>query len=502
MKRLWCYVFRRVDLQLGFCVALLAGIGAAHGGFRLPTLVLLSASIVVLMTLRKRNLMLFFAVLLLGFGVGCSRGTVYMQKLSDYQNLRDQKVTLTMLAETDGAYGTNSQLSFTAAHVILPSGERLAGTFYVSGFGLNAVFQGDELQVTGKLRSGTGQYQAFMSYTQLVLIRHHQSAVAQLRRRFAAGMQTALPEPQASFAMGLLIGQRTTLPAEVKQDMLMVGLTHIIAVSGYNLTIMLHAARRLLGGHSKRLSTLLSLGLIVVFLLLTGASASIVRAAIVSVLSIWASYYGRTFRPLNLIFIAAAITAWANPFYVWSNVSWYLSFLAFYGVLVVAPIIASRARHSWQRSLVAAVALESICAELMTAPFVVHTFGQLSLIGLPANVLVAVLIPLAMLLSLIAGIAGMLASLFAGWFAWPAGILLTYMLDTAHVLAGIPHTFLEHIGLSLWQMILLYAIVPLLTFVLLHKTSRARYAKITDKNQEPDGGINLERTQQMVNNQA
>src|SRR5665213_3079382 len=109
-------------------------------------------------------------------------------------------------------------------------------------------------------------------------------------------MQSALPEPLAPFAMGLLVGQRATLPDDIKQDLLMVGLTHIIAVSGYNLTIILHASRRLLAKRSKRLSTFLSFGLIAIFLLLAGTSASIVRAAIVSMLSIVTSYYGRTMK--------------------------------------------------------------------------------------------------------------------------------------------------------------------------------------------------------------
>jgi len=65
----------------------------------------------------------------------------------------------------------------------------------------------------------------------------------------------------------------------------------------------------------------------------------------------------------------------------------------------------------WHDSLVVGVALESLCAETMTLPFVLYTFGQMSFIGLPANVLVVTLVPLAMLLSLAAGLAGMLA----GW---------------------------------------------------------------------------------------
>lgn len=470
-------------------MALLGGIGLAHTGFRLPSGVLLLAAGGWLLSLRQRNVVTAVSLLLLGFSLGGSRGAIYHQYLNINQQLTGQKITITARASNDGVYGTNSQLSFNAGS------PQLAGVIHVSGFGLTSVFQGDEVRVSGKLRPGSGQYQGYISYAQLTFLRHHPTVVADIRRRFTAGMQTALPEPQASFAMGLLVGQRSTLPETIKQDILMVGLTHIIAVSGYNLTIILRAGSRLLGTYSKRLGLLICLSLIAVFLLITGSSASIVRAAVVSVLSLWAGYYGRAFRPSNLILLAAAITAWINPFYVWSDVGWYLSFLAFYGVLVIAPLIASRFHHAWQRSILAGVALESICAELMATPFIVYTFGQLSLIGLPANVLVVALIPLAMLLSLIAGLAGMLVPAVAGWLAWPAQWLLTYMLDTAHILAQIPGVFRQQIGLPLRQMLALYGLLLLATLVLMHRKSRLR-VKITDKNQQ---GGQLERSQQMVN---
>jgi competence protein ComEC len=410
------------------------------------------------------------------------RGALYYQKLAAYQTLHYQKVTFRAQAMDDAIYGKNSQLTFDANKLELSDGSHVTGKVSISGFGLNSVFQGDEVQVSGKLYPGYSAYQGRISFAQLVIIRHHPSLVAEIRRKFAGGMQNALPEPLASFAMGLLIGQRATLPTNVKQDLLMVGLTHIIAVSGYNLTIMLHASKRLLARQSKRIATALSLILIGAFLLLAGSSASIIRAAIISVLSIAAGYYGRTFRPLNLIAMAAAITAWANPFYVWSDVSWYLSFLAFYGVLVIAPLVLERWLRRWQNSLVVNVALESLCAEAMTMPFVLHTFGQISLIGLPANVLVVTLVPLAMLLSLLAGLAGMLAGTIAGWIAWPALILLSYMLDVAHTLARIPHVFLQHLAFSLAQMVSLYVVAALTTSLLWYKTNGSRYAKITDIN--------------------
>ena len=402
-----------------------------------------------------------------------------MVKRAGYQNLSNHKLTLVVQALDDGVYGTHAQMSFDGAARLL-DGQTLAGKVKVSGFGVNSVLQGDEILVSGKLRPGQGSYQAQISFAQLTSLKHHSSVVAEVRRRFTAGIQSSLPEPLASFAMGLLIGQRATLPPAIKQDLLMVGLTHIIAVSGYNLTIILRASRKLLAQQSKRLSLLLSYSLIGCFLLMTGSSASIVRAAIVSLLSIVASYYGRSFKPLNLILLAATITAYANPFYLWSDISWYLSFLAFFGVMILAPAIASRLHPRIRESIIAQIALESICAELMTWPIIVHTFGQMSFVGLIANVLVVALIPLGMLLSTIAGLAGMFAGPVAGWISLPARLLLSYMLDVAHILAHIPHIFVQHLGLSLMQMVLLYIMLAMLTTVLVCKNKR-KSSTITDK---------------------
>lgn len=216
------------------------------------------------------------------------------------------------------------------------------------------------------------------------------------------------------------------------------------------------------------------------FLLLAGTSSSIVRAAIVSVLSITASYYGRTFKSLNLIALAAAITAWANPVYEWSDVSWYLSFLAFYGVMVISPLIQARLPGRWHQSIIGSVALESICAEVMSLPYILYIFGQLSLIGLPANVLITTLVPLAMLLSLFAGLGGMLAGAAAGWIAWPARLLLNYMLDMANLLASLPHVFIQNRSLSLAAMLALYTIITAATLVLWHKTKPSPRATITE----------------------
>lgn len=432
------------------------------------------------MIFRERTVITLLIVVFLALGLGIWRGNLFMSKLAQYKPFYGQKISLTVRANEDAVYGRNSQITFNAHDARLDDGTKLAGKIAVSGFGVNAVYHGDEIQVAGKLREGYGSYQGSMSYGQMVLIAHHPSLVAEIRRRFAAGMQSALPEPLAPFAMGLLIGQRATLPEDIKQDLLMVGLTHIIAVSGYNLTIILQASKGLLGKISKRIATFLALAMIGVFLLLAGSSASIVRAAIVSVLSITAGYYGRTFRPLNLIMLTAAITAWANPFYIWSDASWYLSFLAFYGVMSLAPALGARLKPGGELPLVVLIGLESVSAEMMTLPYVLHTFGQMSFIGLPANVLVVALIPLAMLLGAVAGLAGMFMGPLVGWVSWPARLLLTYMLDVAHMLSRVPNIFVQNIAFSTGQMLAMYAVVIGLGTVLKFKTN-SKNAIITDE---------------------
>ncbi len=468
---------RTTILMLG-CAAFLLGLVAARrigvsGWLALPAL------FIAALRFRHKTVATAIAVTVAGLLLGVWRGTDYLRQLQPYQDLARHKVAFTATAAGDAVYGMNSQLSFTVRDVTFlvpadgdtgsPDGQsrqlRAPGTMKVNGFGVPMIYHGDRLRVSGKLYPTRGASQATVSYAELQKLGSGPSVVDGIRRRFAAGLQSALPEPQASFAMGLLVGQRNTLPAALTQALLMVGLTHIIAVSGYNLTILLQAARRLLGNYSKVLSTTAALGLIFGFLLLAGNSASIVRAAVISVLGLSAWYYGRRIRPVLLILLAAAVTTYADPVYIWADLAWYLSFLAFTGILLLAPMVTHYLYGDREPSFIPAILIESICAEVMALPLILYIFGQMSLVSLLANVLVAALIPLAMLLGLVAGLAGMLAGSVSGWLAWPAKLLLTYMVDIVDMLSRIPHVFQENRYLSVLDMAACYgAIVFLLGF--------------------------------------
>ncbi len=138
-------------------------------------------------------------------------------------------------------------------------------------------------------------------------------------------------------------------------------------------------------------------------------------------------------------------------------------------MLVIAPLAVKRIFGPKQPKLVAGVVAETLSAQLMALPLIMYIFGEVSLIALPANVLVVPLVPLAMLLSFVAALGGMFTPAVAGWLAWPARILLTYMLDIISLMARIPHA-LNPNSLPLAKLIIVYTLVLFVTFVLWAKT--------------------------------
>jgi competence protein ComEC len=461
--------FKRTTLISVGCLCLLLGIWSARY-VALPALWPLPVC-PGLLILRRKKFASVVAVIILGLALGLWRGGAYADKANQLKSLASRPVTIAVTANSDAVYGNNSQIEFTAAKTKLESGQSLAGSFKISGFGEPMVYRGDLVQVKGKLYLTRGSNQAQISYAQLQRLGADNNWINRFTRRFNAGMQSALPEPNASFGLGLIIGQRNNLPSDLTNALIVVGLVHIVAVSGYNLTVITRAISRLkLGSKYQRL--VLSLALIAIFILMTGFSASIVRAAIVSTLGLWAWFYGRKFKPVVLIGLAAAITGFANPFYVWGDMSWYLSFLAFFGVLVIAPLL-SRKLFARPPKLITLVLLETLSAELMTLPLIMMSFSQLSLIGLVANLLVVPLIPLAMLLCAVAAFAGMLVPSFAGWLAWPANWLLTYILDVIRLMSAIPGIFLRR-SISPTTMIYFYVLVLLLTLIAYRQKHRAK----------------------------
>lgn len=448
------------------CGAVILGIVIGRGGAHIPGQVVLAVGLVTLMLSRSR--LGFLALIIFALSLGLWRTDAYLADQARLTALIGQKVDFTATVEDDPALSTKGYLEFKAGHLV-DHGRNLPGVITVRMFPTN-LHRGYRVSLSGKLGDGFGSVPAEMFYPAMAITSKDLSPLERFRQRFFVGIRTALPEPAASFGLGLLVGVRGLVPKDLQTQLNLVGLSHLVAVSGYNLTIMVAAAHRLFERFGKGIAMVASLWLIGGFLLVTGASASIVRASVVAILALLAMYYGRRFNPLTLILIAASGTALFKPAYL-TDLGWLLSFIGFFAVMVVSPSVAARLGNP--RFLAAQIFIETMTAHVLTVPLILYYFSQLSIAAPITNVLVLPLVPLAMLTGLIAGLGGMVVPAFSGWLAWPAALILRYMLEVVHWFARQPWAASTmHIDFS--GMLIMYAVLGVGVIALKRSNIRAR----------------------------
>lgn len=489
---------RRTTILTTACVLFLVGLGYARKAPVMSGWVVAGlAMLLVILLVTRLRFGLVVGLPLVFFVGGWYRGQVVLAQARAYDSIIGKTVEVEGVALDDAVYSERGQLEFTAGSLSLraPPGNKLIGEIDVEGMGVPMIYRGDRLVMNGRLFRKRGGQLAGMSFGKLSVVSRSHSPIDVTRRRFAVGMYNVLPDQLASFGMGLLIGQRTTLDKTLSDELVTVGLIHIVAVSGYNLTIIIDVVRRLLRRRSRYQTVILSLLLIATFLLLTGFSPSIVRAGVVSSISLVMWYWGRAVKPLLLLTFVAALTAGVNPLYLWSNIGWYLSFTAFFGVMIVGPLLNTRfLPGKLSENIVLATLSETIAAQVCTVPIILYIFGRLSIISVLANIMVVPLTPLAMLLSMLAGAVGMVQLIFGRLVVIPTQVILDYMLTISRLLSRVPYANIE-VHLTTAQMVVLY-LVLLGWVVILQVKSRQKSAIITEI-EEP---VHYVRTQQMVNN--
>jgi competence protein ComEC len=374
-----------------------------------------------------------------GLLLGLWRGSAELAHLQGYNAYYGQMVTVRGKVTEDTTFDTKGSQRLRIGAVYI-NGQSLHGHIWSSTPSSAAIKRGDIVTLRGSLSEGFGNLPATMHRAELVRIeRPHPGDVARrVRDWFAEGVRQAIPEPEASLGIGFLTGQRSTLPEELDNQLRLLGLTHIVVASGYNLTILVRLARRMAAGVSKYLSTLSASVMIVGFMLVTGLGPSMSRAGLVAGLSLAAWYYGRTIHPLVLLPFAAAVTVLINPTYVWGDLGWYLSFASFVGVIVLAPLIQQYFWGDTKPGVFRQILIDTTAAQLVTLPIIAFAFGEYSPLALVANLLILPLVPLAMLLTFIGGIAGIAIPQAAPWIGGPASGVLQYMTAVVERLAALP----------------------------------------------------------------
>lgn len=462
----WHIAWASAGLITGTALSL---IGVANI-FADPVWLVLLVPIVLIIASRRSACTLFLA-LACGLIFGLYRGGSELLKLDQYSPYYGKTELMSGKVSEDASYGPRGDQRLRLSQVRVGD-EQLPANIWVSTSENVEIKRGDVVTLQGKLAQGFGNIPAAVYQADIVdVARPNPGDVGRrVRDWFAHAVRLAIPEPQASLSVGYLVGQRSALPDDLNQQLQIAGLTHAVVASGYNLTILVSFARRSLAKISKYLAALSASSMVVCFVLMTGFSPSMSRAGIIALLSLAAWYYGRVIHPAVLLLFVAAVTAMIHPAYVWGDIGWYLSFAAFAGVIMFAPLVH---RYFWGKTkkvnIIRQTAVDTMSAQLITLPIILLAFGKYSTYALVANILILPLVPFVMLLTFFAGVGSLLLPFGAHVFGYPATLLLQYMTSVISRVASLPNAQGE-VSFGITALVASYAVLLLLAVYLWRKT--------------------------------
>ncbi len=328
---------------------------------------------------------------------------------------------------------------------------------------------GDRLQISCELEQQDFSYwlkrdvYSSCSFPQLVLLGDKAGSTLrrwlyQLRSELSFRLSRILPEPHSSLIAGIIWGEQAGLPYDLKQAFKRTGTTHILAVSGYNVTVITAILFTLLIalGLKRKTAVWFLLLLIIAFVIFTGAEASVIRAGIMGGLVVVARLFGRAGKPLNIVLLAAS-----SMLLIWPrlliDLGFQLSFIAMLGLLYLAPVLQKLLKHLPEVLNLRQVIAETLSASLATLPLLLIRISSLSMVSPLANVLIVPVIPWVMMGGLILIPVSFLGTGIS-FLAWPLWLLLSYVQIVALNLSGISWSYLE----ASWWLWLVITVIYLL----------------------------------------
>jgi len=257
-----------------------------------------------------------------------------------------------------------------------------------------------------------------------------QAYLSTTTRSFSEKIVQALPEPQASYLGGLLVGARSDIPSEVRDNFRETGTSHLVALSGFNVTIIVNYLGKIFS------SLWFPAFGIILFVLATGAQSSLVRAAIMGILALLSSRLGHNYQAGTALLFAASIMLFFDPTLLFGDIGFQLSVAATWGLVYLAPSLTHYLRKvpNWlgfRENLALTLA-----AQAATFPFIFYYFGGVSYWAPLVNILVLVAVPPTMFFGFLTGMLGFVHPLVAQVVAWPTWLLLTYQLRVIEFFAA------------------------------------------------------------------
>ena len=300
------------------------------------------------------------------------------------------------------------------------------------------------------------------------------STMFTMRKRLEQYINRLFPEPNSSLLAGLLLGIRKTMPADLQEGLNDTGLTHIIAISGFNITIIIaFFAGFVLSRFRRSVRFIISVVMISLFVVLVGASPPVLRAAVMGIIGLMALTLGRTSDAFHTLLITLFIMVIIQPLSLILDIGFQLSFLATLGLIFMTPLLERIFQKVPSFLFLKETLITTISAQIFVLPLILLYFGRFSLLSPITNILVLPIIPVTMLFGFIALMISLIPFLFTlakivGFVAW---LLLSYIVKIVEIFATFPFTSLEIQWWNTSLTLIAYSALAVITFIFSRKNN-------------------------------
>ncbi|XLQ20322.1 MAG: ComEC/Rec2 family competence protein [Candidatus Moraniibacteriota bacterium] len=287
------------------------------------------------------------------------------------------------------------------------------------------------------------------------------SRLAVFRNKMESIVNNIIPSPQAALANGLLFGGDDRLSDELQNNFSTTGMTHIVAVSGYNVSVIVAVVMGIVifMGVNRRHSVIFAILAVIFFVALIGFPSSGVRAAIMGSMILIAASYGRVSHAYGAIFFTGAIMIAFNPLLLRYDVGFQLSFLATLGIVAVYPILEKYFVSKNKAFGIVDILLLTVSAQILVLPIIAYNFHTISVVSLLANILILPIIPVTMLLVFMTVVSSFVFYPIALMFGWMAYFLLSYEIFIIDILSKISWSSIAVEDVNIMWFIIYYVIV-------------------------------------------
>ena len=395
-------------LVVGLCVGIVAGtvVGLMlRVNFFASPLWLVAVGAMLLVAYVRPKMGFVVVAVIMGMILAWFRVAGELQGQDYIRQFRGQTVMLTGVVESDPNTDEKGMKLKLKDLRFGEEGVRTEGSVYLTMREGSEIRRADEVTVEGQMLDGFGTYAGYMYQPSVRRVRRPEPGDLVLRVRdwFTERIRNLIPERQATLGLSYLLGMKTGLDDDLSEKLRVVGLVHIVVASGAHLAILVEVARKIFGRLSRFAGVLFAGVFTVVFMAMVGWTPSIMRAGMMTILTLIAWYYGRKIAAWRLILLVAAGTLLVEPNYV-INLGWLLSFASFVGIMMLSPGMARFFYGARKPGFVPATIITTIAATLMTLPLTLYYYGTMSLISVVANLLILPTLPYAMGLVFVTGV--------------------------------------------------------------------------------------------------